>query len=99
MRPIKLTKPLRTEILTNVMRAWAKENPRPVVKLPYSHTQLVKLDAWREARQRTVTQTNNLLDSFSTLADATTHWPDIAKFFPSYMLEPAKHCKLPKKAA
>lgn len=99
MRAIKLTKPLRTEIRANVMAAWDKENPRPDVKLPHSAQALVHLNTWRDARALMVTQTTNLLDSFSTLEQASECWPAIMKFFPSYMLEPAKHCKLPKRAA
>jgi len=99
MRAIKLTKPLRAEIRTNVMAAWDKENPRPDVKLPHSPLALTQLNNWREARVLIITQTANLLDSFSTLEQASEYWPAIMKFFPSYMLEPTKHCKLPKRAA
>lgn len=99
MRAIKLTKPLRTEIRANVMAAWDKEHPRPDVKLPHSAQALAQLNNWREARALIFTQAGNLLDSFSTLEQASTCWPAIMKFFPSYMLEPTKHCKLPKRAA
>lgn len=91
---ITLNKELREKIISNVMKAWREENPKPessplepeTAQMYWEYTKKIKIY---------IKELEEALSVFRNLHQLQHEWPEIMKFIPETYLHPQR-IKLPK---
>ena len=94
-RTIKLTKPIRQGVISNVFITWSNRTPRPEMSRIPEANQLSSLHKWKAEREVLEDQVAAALDTFSTVNQLEELWPAILPFVPSWATDPEKHITLP----
>ncbi len=98
-RTIRLNPQIRRDMAEAIHQAWLKEHPRPKVNRLPTSPEVRVLDAWKADSRAYHQQAVTILATFKSVNELSELWPAAMKFVPTYVLDPARHFKLPRKRA
>ena len=98
MRKISLNGHIRAAIIANVMQAWNKQNPSPVMEKASGLPTLEEIktrDGHRARMNEYRSQLGLVLGTFKSLAELVDEWPEMEAYVPPVLSRPQEFIKLP----